>query len=128
MAPADGLTPDRNGGDPSRVVSAAVALAAGRLGLSSALLGRIIGLSGTAASQLRAGNYRLARGSKSYELAVLLLRLFRGLGAILNDDGSMRSWLRSHNLALGGRPIEMIGSVTGLMSVISYIDSRRMPV
>lgn len=114
--------------DRSRVVSQAVARAAERLGLSNALLARVIGVSDATASRLRSDSYRLSKGTKPYELAVLLLRLFRSLNAILNDDEAMRSWMRSHNLALGNKPIEMIGSVTGLVSVINYVDSRRAPL
>ena len=118
----------RSDEERSRVVSQAVVRAAERLGLSNSLLGRIIGVSDATASRLRGGSYKLTKGTKSYELAILLLRLFRGLNAILNDDGSMRSWMRSPNLALGNKPIEMIGSVTGLVSVITYVDSRRAPL
>ena len=114
--------------DRSRVVSQAVVRAAERLGLSNSLLARVIGVSDATASRLRADSYRLTKGSKPYELAVLLLRLFRSLNAILNEDAAMRSWMQSHNLALGNKPIEMIGSVTGLVSVITYVDSRRAPI
>lgn len=110
------------------MISEAVVRAAEHLGLSNALLGRIVGVSDATASRLRVGSYRLAKGTKSYELAVLPLRLFRGLNAILNDDESMRSWMRSPNLALGDTPIRMIGSVTGLVNVIAYVDSRRSPI
>lgn len=110
------------------MISEAVVRAAEHLGLSNALLGRIVGVSDATASRLRVGSYRLAKGTKSYELAVLPLRLFRGLNAILNDDESMRSWMRSPNLALGDPPIRMIGSVTGLVNVIAYVDSRRSPI
>jgi len=118
----------RSDEERSRIVSQAVVRAAERLGLSNSLLGRIIGVSDATASRLRAGSYRLTKGTKPYELAVLLLRLFRSLNAILNDDSSMRSWMRSPNLALGNKPIDMIGSVTGLVSVITYVDSRRAPL
>ncbi|MDF2781042.1 MAG: hypothetical protein K0S96_846, partial [Geminicoccaceae bacterium] len=77
-------------------------------------------------SRLRRGNYRLQRGAKPFELAQLLLRLFRSLDAINgSDDEASRSWLRSDNRALSGRPIDLIRSVTGLIDVAVYLDSRR---
>lgn len=129
MTPESALIETKAGDeDRSRVTSQAVVRAAERLGLSNALLARVIGVSDATASRLRADSYRLSKGSKPYELAVLLLRLFRSLNAILNDDEAMRSWMRSPNLALGNKPIEMIGSVMGLVSVINYVDSRRAPL
>ncbi|WP_366554904.1 antitoxin Xre/MbcA/ParS toxin-binding domain-containing protein [Aquibaculum sediminis] len=129
MTPESALIETKAGDeDRSRVISQAVVRAAERLGLSNALLARVIGVSDATASRLRADSYRLSKGSKPYELAVLLLRLFRSLNAILNDDEAMRSWMRSPNLALGNKPIEMIGSVMGLVSVINYVDSRRAPL
>ena len=110
------------------VLSKAVTRTAEFLGLSSAELARTIGLSEASVSRLRSGRYELTPGTKPFELAVLLVRLYRGLDSLMGDDQASRSWLRARNLALEGRPLDMIQSVTGLVHVIQYLDSRRARV
>ena len=96
------------------------------LDLSSGVLARILGLSEASVSRLRRGQYTLVRGSKEFELAVLFVRLFRGLDALMgSDDDASRSWLQAKNLALGARPLDLIQTVTGLVDTIAYVDSRR---
>jgi hypothetical protein len=112
-----------------QVLSKAVVRAADHLGLSNRLLAEVLGLSEPTISRLRRGQYRLQRGAKPFELAQLLLRLFRSLDAISgSDDEASRSWLRSDNRALPGRPIDLIRSITGLIDVAAYLDSRRAVV
>ena len=68
----------------------------------------------------------LASGQKPFELAVLFVRLYRSLDALVGgDDAVAREWLRNHNWALKGQPIELIESVSGLANVIQYLDARR---
>lgn len=98
------------------------------LGLSSAELARTIGLSEASVSRLRSGRFELSPGTKPFELAVLLVRLYRGLDSLMGDDQASRSWLRARNVALEGRPLDMIQTVAGLVNVIQYLDSRRARV
>ena len=108
------------------VVTKAVLRAAGRLGISNRTLGRIIGLSEASVSRMGSGSYVVAPGEKPFELAVLLLRLYRSLDAIASgDDGVARAWLDEENAALGGRPIAIIQSVQGLVHAVGYLDARR---
>src|SRR6186713_2981815 len=59
-------------------------------------LGQILGLSGSTVSRLRSGSWQFQPGTKSFELAQYLLRLFRSLDALLgSDDVAARSWLAS---------------------------------
>jgi hypothetical protein len=75
---------------------------------------------------MRRGEFCLDPSSKSFELALLFIRLFRSLDAIVGGDGSVaRSWLANDNSALAGRPLELIQSITGLVNVIAYLDARR---
>ena len=68
----------------------------------------------------------LERGTKPFELAVLLVRLYRSLDAIVaGDENVAKAWLRNDNSALGGKPIEAIQTVPGLVEVIAYLDARR---
>jgi hypothetical protein len=108
------------------VATKAVLRAASRLGLSNKALGRIIGLSEATVSRMRTGSYELSPGDKSFELAMLVIRLFRALDGIAGGDEVVASaWLRNENSALGGTPLALIESVSGLVHVLGYLDARR---
>lgn len=110
----------------SAVVSKAAARAAELLGLTNAALARTIGVSEATASRLRAGTYALEPDSKPYELALLLVRVFRGLDAIVGGDAaSLRSWMAAANHALGGAPRDLVQTATGLVATVSYVDAAR---
>lgn len=92
-------------------------------------LGEILGLSGSTVSRLRSGSWHFQPGTKSFELAQYLLRLFRSLDALLgSDDQAARSWLASDNHELGGKPIELIRTIRGLSDVADYVDDYRARV
>lgn len=115
--------------DAPRVLSEAVVRIALFWGLSNARLGGVLGLSAPTVSRLRGGGYRLEPGSKPFELAQHLLRLFRSLDSWLGqDDAAVRSWLATPNRDLGGAPIELIGTVRGLLRTGDYVDALRARV
>src|SRR5574341_430386 len=108
------------------VVTKGVMRAADRLALPNRVLAAVLGLSEATVSRMGAGSYRLDPGGKPYELAVLFLRLFRSLDAIVGGDTAVaRAWLRNANTALGAAPIGLIESVAGLVNVVAYLDHRR---
>ena len=108
------------------VVTRAVMRAATRLGLSNKAVARVLGLSEASVSRMGGGAYLLKPGDKSFELALLFLRLFRSLDAMAGgDEQTARAWLRNNNLVLGGVPAAMIESVPGLVNVVGYLDARR---
>ena len=97
-----------------RVVTKAVIAAAERLGLNAARTADILGVSAPPVS---------------FELAVLLIRVFRSLDAIAGGDEAVaKSWLRNHNTAIGAVPADKLTTITGLIDVLSYLDARRAPV
>jgi hypothetical protein len=115
--------------DKEAVLTKAVLRAADGLGLTSAELAAIIGVSAATASRMKHGAARLRQGAKSFELAVLLVRLYRALYAIAGgDENTMKGWMRAANTALGGAPAGRIRSVTGLADAVAYLDSRRAAV
>ena len=72
------------------------------------------------------GAYQVEPGSKPFELAVLFLRLFRSLDAIVGGDTAVaQAWLQNDNTALKATPVTLIESVAGLVSVVAYLDDRR---
>jgi uncharacterized protein (DUF2384 family) len=115
--------------EKAQVLTNAVARIAELWGLSNAKLGGILGVSMATASRLRSGQSQLDPASKSYEAAQFLLRLFRSLDALLgSDDIAAKSWLATENLDLGGKPIEQIETMRGLMAVCDYVDFYRARV
>jgi hypothetical protein len=115
--------------DEAALLTKAVLRAADRLAIKNAALARILGLSGPTISRMRNGRYRLERGQKPFELAVLLIRLYRSLDGIVGGDDSVAAqWLTNKNTALDGVPLELIQSVSGLANVIHYLDARRAVV
>jgi transcriptional regulator with XRE-family HTH domain len=110
------------------VLTKATVRAADRLGLSQKALGQVLGLSESVISRMRSGGYVLERG-KAFELAVLFVRLYRSLDAIVSgDEKSAREWMRHENLALRAKPLDLIQKVHGLIDVIQYLDTRRAVV
>jgi hypothetical protein len=113
----------------SALVSKAAIRAADRLDLSSRVLARIIGVSDASVSRMRKGEFQLEKNQKPFELAVLFLRLYRSLDAVVGGDEAVaKAWLNADNSALDGAPIEMIQTVSGLANVIQYLDARRAVV
>lgn len=112
--------------NPGAVATRAVMRAAARLSVSNKALSTIIGLSEASVSRMGAGTYELAPGDKSFELALLFIRLFRSLDAIVDGDETVASvWLRAKNRALGQPPLDLIQTVAGLTHVLGYLDARR---
>lgn len=111
------------------VVTKATLNAASKLGIANKLLANIIGVSEATVSRMCSGRYLLQPEQKSFELAVLFVRLYRSLDAIVGgDDAVATTWLKSRNTALDGEPIAFIQTVPGLMNVIQYLDARRAVV
>ena len=112
--------------DQGAVLTKAVVRAAERLGLSARVLAAVLGLSEATVSRMKRGGFTLEPDTKAFELAVLFVRLFRSLDAIVGGDGAVaRAWLANPNTALGARAVEKIQTVSGLVDVIAYLDARR---
>jgi hypothetical protein len=120
------VLPAAETGAQQAVLTTATVRAADFLGLSSGDLARVLGLSPASVTRMRQGSFQLERDSKAFELAQLLVRLFRSLDSIVGGDGeSLRSWMVSANSALGHKPVELIRTVRGLVATVDYVDSRR---
>lgn len=110
---------------PGPVLARATLSAAARLGLRNRALGEIIGASEASISRLRSGR-GLDPDRKEGELALLFLRLFRSLDALVGgDDDKARAWLHSQNHHIGGIPADRIRTVEGLIDVVQYLDAMR---
>ena len=104
----------------------AVVRAAGFLSLSQAALADVLGISPATASRLVGGSYSLQPARRrEWEFALLFVRLFRSLDAIVGNDRDARTWLRDDNRALGGKPLDLIRGAEGLIRVLHYLDASR---
>ncbi len=111
--------------DEAAVLSKAVLRAAERLGLKGGELARVLGVSSATVSRLQRGGYTLNPRGKEWELAVLLVRIFRALDSIVAGEEEARCWFNSDNDGLNGRPRELITQAEGLVHVARYLDARR---
>lgn len=99
------------------------------MGLSQALLAKALGISESSVSRIKTGDYLLKEDGKEWELASLLVRLYRSLDAIMaGDEIALRSWLQAYNTALADKPIDQIISIAGLTRTVSYVDAYRARV
>lgn len=107
--------------DPGRVLGKAVMRAAERMGLSRTELAEVIGRDRSSIS--RSG---IDPESKSGELAKILIRCYRSLAVMVDDNQvQVREWLSSPNQHTGGVPEQQLRTVAGLVSVSEYLDAIR---
>ena len=108
------------------VLSKAAVRAARLLDLTQRDVSAALGVSEATASRLFAGKYLLSPDrSKEWELARLLVRMFRSLDALWGHEETARTWLDSNNLALAARPKDLLRSVEGMVRVVAYLDAAR---
>jgi hypothetical protein len=99
---------------------------AAALKISQSVLADVLGISAPSASRLVAGTYQLdASRHKEWEMALLFVRLFRSLDAIVGSAEKAHVWLTSENLALNARPVDLIRTAQGLVNVVAYLDLYR---
>jgi hypothetical protein len=106
------------------VLTRAALRAAERLGLAQKELASLLGVSPSTVS--RFGQRPLDPLSKEGELAVLFVRLYRSLDAMVGgQDEAARRWMHADNHHLGGPPARLVQTVTGLVHVLEYLDAMR---
>ena len=111
--------------EASPVLTKAVTRAAEYLGISHAMTAKILGISAASITRLYKGEYQLSQERKEWEFALLLIRIFRSLDSIVGEQSTAQKWLKSENVGLRGRPIELICKIEGLVRVSQYLDASR---
>lgn len=111
--------------DASAVLTKAVARAAERLDISRASLAKVLGVSAPTVTRLYSGGYLLDQRRKEWELALLFVRVFRSLDSLVGNEQTARQWLKSENLGLNARPVDLIRQTEGLVRVVHYLDASR---
>ncbi len=117
---ADGASSD----EADAVVTKAVRRVAEKLDVSQKDLARILGVSEATVSRFASGKV-VEVGRKEGELALLFVRVFRSLDALVGDEAKARAWFHAHNDHLGGVPAERVRTVEGLVHVAEYLDAMR---
>jgi hypothetical protein len=117
-------SPDNNE-NAAIVLSKAVVRACERLSINGTELAKILGVSQPTASRLCRGEYKLSPGSKEWEFALLLVRIYRSLDSIVGNDETAKRWMRSENLGLNGVPLNLISQTEGIVRVSHYLDAAR---
>ena len=111
--------------EPDVVLAKAVLSAATRLGVTQRGLASILGASEASISRLLRGR-SLDPATKEGELALLFLRMYRSLDALVGgDDARARAWLQAEHIHLGGTPASRVKTVEGLVDVVQYLDAMR---
>ncbi|NNC76674.1 MAG: DUF2384 domain-containing protein [Woeseiaceae bacterium] len=107
--------------EPSHVLGKALLRASERMGMSRTELASVIGRDRSSIS--RSG---VDPDSKSGELAKILIRVYRSLAVMVDDDlTQIREWLSTPNRHTGGIPEQQLQSVAGLVAVCEYLDAIR---
>lgn len=97
------------------------------LNLSGKDLSETLGISEASITRLHQGKKTISAQQKEGELALLLLRIYRSLNALVgNHHEKAKLWLHSPNLAFQSKtPFEHIKSIAGLVEVTQYLDAMR---
>jgi hypothetical protein len=107
--------------DDRQVLGKALFNAASALGISKAEAAAIVGRERTGIS--RDG---IDPKSKAGELALMFVRVYRGLYAVVGGDSeNMQHWVSTPNASFGKAPRDMMQSCEGLTRVVMYIDAIR---
>jgi len=108
------------------VLTKALLRAAQLLGLSNAGLGRTLGVSEASISRLATGSRTIDPASKEGELALILVRVYRSVDALVgNSEQHRQAWMTSFNRAFNAAPKDALEHVEGLARVVRYLDGAR---
>jgi len=105
----------------NNVLKTAAINASKELGITQQNLAKMVGR-----SRITIAQSGIDPESKPGELALLVIRVYRGLYAILGGDRTnMRIWMSSHNAYLGGVPVTCMEDPVGLVHTVEYLDAMR---
>lgn len=109
----------------SQLLLQAVLRAADELELSRMALGRVLGKDRSTLTRATG----IDPTSKTGELALLLIRLYRSLSVLVgNDRKLLRHWFHTANRHTGGVPANQVQRAEGLVAIVQYLDAMRAPI
>ncbi|MFC3907536.1 antitoxin Xre/MbcA/ParS toxin-binding domain-containing protein [Legionella dresdenensis] len=108
------------------VLTKAICNLAKNYALSGKDLHNITGFSESSITRMRQGQKLISPDSKEGEIALLLIRVYRSLNAMVgNNHEKAIAWLRSKNRNFAKTPLEELQKLPGLISVLNYLDAMR---
>ncbi|HET9753596.1 MAG TPA: MbcA/ParS/Xre antitoxin family protein [Myxococcales bacterium] len=111
---------------PAAILAKSLVRASAALGLSQSELAGILGSSAASVSRTFAGDRPVDPASAEGRHALLFVRVFRSLDALVGGDGEKaRLWLRAKNSHLGAEPVRLLARTQGLVHVAEYLDAMR---
>ena len=118
-------TPSEGDVGDNELLLQAVSRAADELNLSRTGLARVLGKDRTTLTRANG----IDPASKTGELALLLIRVYRSLSVLVgNDRQLLRHWFHTANRHTGGVPAEQVQRTEGLVEVVHYLDAMRAPI
>ncbi len=94
--------------------------------LSQKQVAKLLGVSEASISRLYDNKRQILSHSKEGELALLLIRIYRSLDALLGgNEKQCRDWFHAENTYLGQTPCHAVQSITGMVKVADYLDAMR---
>ena len=103
----------------------AVLRTADKLDLSRTALAKVLGRDRSLFSRGKG----IEPTSKTGELALLLVRLYRSLAVLVgNDPAQMRHWFHTANHHTGGVPAEQVQRTESLVEIVHDLDAMRARV
>jgi hypothetical protein len=132
MADVDRVPPVSPGASPvapspsdGQLLLQAVLRAADELDLSRTALARVLGKDRSTLNRAKG----IDPASKTGELALLLIRLYRSLSVLVgNDRLQLRHWVHTANRHTGGVPADQLQRTEGLVEIVQYLDAMRAPI
>lgn len=112
-------------GSECQVLTKSILGVADQLRLESVDLAIILGLAPAQIEQMRKGSRQLDPEREEWGAALLLVRAFQALLAIVGDVETARAWIASQNRELGLKPAAMMATRDGLVRVVSYLEASR---
>jgi len=112
------------GGGVRNISSIELEQAAHRLGISGEMLARVLTVKPDVASDRHEQAPRLGSECGESNQALLFMRMFDSLLALVNDDQLAREWILGANKGLDARPIDLM--LKGrLDKVVRYLEQFR---
>ncbi len=113
---------------PKVVLGKAIVNASKMLGLKQVEIAAALGMHRTTFSRLK-NNPSLDPTSKQGELALIVIRLSKDLFALTGgNERWIKKFMHTQNTMTGGVPVKQISSISGLMTVLRFVDGIQAKV